>query len=65
MPKRPTEDPKFIELTQDIDLNEFAKSVKGAFPDTEDPRYLDRTKYPFWLGILGKIFATESVKSFS
>ncbi len=52
MPKRPTKDPKFIELTQDIDLNEFAKSVRGAFPDTQDPRHLPSTKYPFWFLIL-------------
>lgn len=52
MPKRPTKDPKFIELTQDIDLNEFAKTVKGAFPDAEDPRCLSRTKYPFWFLML-------------
>jgi predicted transposase YbfD/YdcC len=52
MPKRPTKDPKFIELTQEIDLNEFAKSVKGSFPDTEDPRCLFKTKYPFWFLML-------------
>lgn len=52
MPKRPTKDPKFIELTQDIDLNEFAKSVKGIFSDSQDPRHLASTKYPFWFLIL-------------
>jgi len=52
MPKRPTKDPKFSELNQDIDLEQLASSIKGAFPDTDDPRQLSKTRYPFWFLIL-------------
>jgi len=52
MPKRPTRDPKFAELKQDIDLKQFATSVKGAFQDNDDPRQITKTKYPFWFLML-------------
>ncbi len=52
MPKRPTRDPRFAELTQDIDPKQFLESVKGAFPDTDDPRQLVKTQYPFWFLML-------------
>jgi len=52
MPSRKTRDPKFSELKQDIDLERFASSVKGAFPDTDDPRHLGKTVYPFWFLML-------------
>ena len=52
MPSRKTKDPKFSELKQDIDVEQFARSVKGAFPDTDDPRQLAKTKYPFWFLML-------------
>lgn len=52
MPKRPTKDPKFSELKQDIDLEQFIASVKGAFQDTDDPRQIAKTKYPFWFLML-------------
>jgi predicted transposase YbfD/YdcC len=52
MPKRPTKDPKFSELKQDIDLEQFAACVKGAFQDADDPRQIAKTKYPFWFLML-------------
>jgi predicted transposase YbfD/YdcC len=52
MPSRKTKDPKFSELKQDIDLERFVSSVKGAFPDADDPRQVAKTKYPFWFLIL-------------
>lgn len=52
MPKRITKDPKFYKLKQDIDLEQFARSIKGAFPDTDDPRQLAKTRYPFWFLML-------------
>jgi len=52
MPSRKTKDPKFSELKQDIDVKLFATSVKGAFPDTDDPRQLSKTVYPFWFLML-------------
>jgi predicted transposase YbfD/YdcC len=52
MPSRKTKDPKFSELKQDIDLEKFVESVKGAFPDADDPRQLAKTKYPFWFLML-------------
>ena len=52
MPKRPTKDPKFSEVKHDIALEQFAASVKGAFQDTDDPRQIAKTKYPFWFLML-------------
>lgn len=52
MPSRKTKDPKFAELKQDIDLEQFARSVRGAFPDIDDPRQLAKTVYPFWFLML-------------
>ncbi len=52
MPSRKTRDPRFSELKQDIDLELFARSVRGAFPDTDDPRQLSKTQYPFWFLML-------------
>jgi predicted transposase YbfD/YdcC len=52
MPKRSTKDPKFSELKQDIDLEQFAVSVKGAFQDADDPRQIAKAKYPFWFLML-------------
>lgn len=52
MPSRKTQDPKFFELKQDIELEFFASSVKGAFPDADDPRQLGKTVYPFWFLML-------------
>lgn len=52
MPKRSTKDPKFSELKQDIDLEQFVTSVKGIFRDTDDPRQITKTKYPFWFLML-------------
>jgi predicted transposase YbfD/YdcC len=52
MPRRITKDLKFSELKQDIDLEQFARSVKGAFPDADDPRQLAKTRYPFWFLML-------------
>jgi len=52
MPSRKTKDPKFSELKQDIDLEQFARSVKGAFPDTDDPRQIAKIRYPFWFLML-------------
>lgn len=52
MPKRPTKDPRFAELKQDIDLEQFAASVKEAFQDTDDPRQVAKTRYPFWFLML-------------
>ncbi len=57
MPSRKTRDPKFSELKQDIDGEQFAHSVKGAFPDADDPRQLAKTKYPFWFLML--LFLSE------
>ncbi len=47
MAKRPTKDPKFAELKQNIDLEQFAASVKGAFLEADDPRQISKIKYPF------------------
>lgn len=52
MPKRPTKDLKFTELKQDIDLELFAASVRGTFQDSDDPRQIVKTKYPFWFLML-------------
>ncbi len=52
MPKRPTKDPKFAELKQDVDLEQFAASVRGAFQDADDPRQVVKTRYPFWFLML-------------
>jgi len=52
MPKRATKDPKFSELKQDIDLEQFAASIKGAFQDADDPRQIAKTRYPFWFLML-------------
>jgi predicted transposase YbfD/YdcC len=52
MSKRPTKDPKFAKLKQDIDLELFALSIKGVFQDAEDPRQIAKTKYPFWFLML-------------
>ena len=52
MAKRPTKDPKFAELKQNIDLEQFAASVKGAFLEADDPRQISKIKYPFWFLIL-------------
>jgi predicted transposase YbfD/YdcC len=52
MPKRPTKDPRFSELKQDIDLEQFAASVKGTFQDADDPRQIAKTRYPFWFLML-------------
>ena len=52
MPKRPTKDPRFSELKHDIDLEQFAASVKGAFQDADDPRQIAKTRYPFWFLML-------------
>lgn len=52
MPKRPTKDPKFSELKQDIDLEQLAASVKGVFQDVDDPRQIAKTRYPFWFLML-------------
>lgn len=52
MPKRPTKDPRFAELKRDIDLEQFATSVKGAFQDVDDPRQIAKTRYPFWFLML-------------
>jgi len=52
MPKRPTKDPRFSELKQDINLEQFAASIKGAFQDADDPRQIAKTRYPFWFLML-------------
>lgn len=52
MPKRPTKDPKFSELSQDINLEQFAHSIRGEFPDSYDPRQLSKIRYPFWFLML-------------
>lgn len=52
MPSRKTRDPRFSELKQDIDIEQFAGSVQGAFPDTDDPRQLSKIQYPFWFLML-------------
>ena len=52
MPSRKTQDPKFSELKQNVDLEKFALSIKGAFQDTDDPRQLSKIKYPFWFLML-------------
>ncbi len=52
MPKRAAKDPRFSELKQDIDLEQFAASVKGAFQNAEDPRQISKTRYPFWFLML-------------
>ena len=52
MPKRPTKDPKFSELKQDIDLEQFVHSVRGDFPETNDPRQIAKIRYPFWFLML-------------
>jgi len=52
MPSRKTKDQKFSNLKQDINLEQFAQSIKGSFPDTDDPRQLAKTKYPFWFLML-------------
>lgn len=52
MPKRLTKDPRFSELKQDIDLEQFVASVKGVFEDADDPRQIAKTRYPFWFLML-------------
>jgi hypothetical protein len=52
MPSRKTADKRFAELKQDIDIEKFAASVKGAFLDTADPREHFKTFYPFWFLML-------------
>jgi hypothetical protein len=47
MSKRPTKDPKFPELQQNIDLERFIHSIKGAFPDADDPRQSGKAQHPF------------------
>ena len=37
MPKRKTSDKKFADLTQDIDLEKFKRSVQSDFADFPDP----------------------------
>lgn len=52
MARRLTKDPKFAELKKDIDLEQFATSVRGVFLETDDPRQLSKIKYPFWFLML-------------
>jgi len=52
MPSRKTKDPKFSELKQDINLEQFIHAVKGAFLDADDPRQLAKVQYPFWFLML-------------
>lgn len=52
MAKRPTKDPTFLKLTQDIDFEQFSQSIQGTFSDTDDPRQLVKTRYPFWFLML-------------
>ena len=52
MPKRATRDLRFAELKQDVDLEQFIASVKGAFQYTDDPRQIAKTRYPFWFLML-------------
>lgn len=41
-------DREFIELTQEIDIQKFRDSVRGAFTDSLDPRKVSRCLYPAW-----------------
>lgn len=52
MAKWPTKGPKFAELKQNIDLEQFAASVKGAFLEADDPRQISKIKYPVWFLML-------------
>lgn len=52
MPSRKIGDPKFLALKQEINLEQFINSVKGSFPDTDDPRQSFKIKYPFWFLML-------------
>jgi predicted transposase YbfD/YdcC len=45
-------DKVFADLTQDIDLDKFRISVRGAFSDFPDPRVATRCVYPAWFMFL-------------
>ncbi len=48
MPKRKTSDKHFLDLTKEIDLEQFKENVKSNFADFPDPRISTRCFYPAW-----------------
>jgi predicted transposase YbfD/YdcC len=49
---RKKKDKEFADLTQDIDVEKFRVSVRGAFADFSDPRAVTRCVYPAWFMFL-------------
>lgn len=45
-------DKEFLDLTQEIDVEKFRASVRGAFADFPDPRLSARCVYPAWFMFL-------------
>ena len=48
MPKRRSADPRFSELTKEIDVEQFRDSIPADFADFPDPRRETSIKYPAW-----------------
>jgi len=48
MPKRRSSDAYFTELTKDIDIESFRKSIQANFSDFPDPRRQGSVVYPAW-----------------
>jgi hypothetical protein len=46
MPKRKTSDINFLDLTKEIDLENFKANVKSNFSDFPDPRLSGKSIYP-------------------
>ena len=52
MPRRKELNPVVIKASEEIDIEEFRESVKGAFIDVKDPRDPDMIVYPMWYLLL-------------
>ena len=52
MPSRRSSDKKFLELSQEIDIDKFRKSIQDHFGDFPDPRRQGSTLYPAWYLLL-------------
>lgn len=46
---------EFLELSKDVDVKQFAKSIRGAFHDFFDYRSNEKIFYPAWYIILGAL----------
>ena len=48
MPRKKELNPIITKNSENIDIESFRESLKGAFIDTEDPRDPERITYPMW-----------------